>query len=1289
MTVSALRGEKNATMSFTQSDTDSSLSVDYEGYRRSIGRSLQGTGEQCSILERWEHPLNELKDVPPVFGYMFTVATQVEIEVLTFTVDARLDLLKDGGTMDIEVYTKPGGFTLTGQPSLYLSDPGLWTQVAKAEAVAAPAGNGIMIPPSAFTPVRLPEATRHSFYITMKGPYLDFTVNAFSNLDEVFVRNDDLTLYVGGGLSDYYFPPALNRTVDPQFAGAIHYEKIGKCDELTTTTSVEYRFIFSKNSPIDLGAIISAELEAYFASTPELKSYQEQYRIQQRGQPEPLTYPFQGTCPTAWPACMKVLLATSIKFQHLDRLPSEELLFVLYKISSDITAVIQEAIGDENFVAYVHFGAVATPFDITLSGVPNKLMDQVQLDFFEDTTERFLDDILPETVGNYVDFRITDQQLAGGNGRRLRILQSDGSIKISGEVRAARSIFLKDSDFPAQLKATFVNKEGDYVEALKQGQFLPGAISQDLRYTFFQGIGGVDAEFEPIPDVTATQPPATQPPAAQPEDNSSIIGIAVGVSGGILLLAAAAFAYFCYFKRRRPAYKLDEKDFEDDIRREEESRRSESRRSESRRSEDRQDYYSQLMAGPEAPRPLPPNGGPKDDMELLGSGRDPKRSVKRHTSFDGGFPPSQVPPSRESLKAFMDTQVRPNASKMFGARSVGDFGPEAFGGRRTERRMSFDGADATNKERPLRKAKRNKSFAGSLSGFMDQHARDPRSSNSGAMTVEHAQTTPSRGSSRSNSFDGSDHGRSGGSLGGFMERPLDSGGQRMSSSMSVGPDLVGSRRSPQRSKSMESYHEGQDRNPRSRSSSFDSAEGPRNLSSFLQDHTSSGPTGPRDVQTVGGYGGERTLRGGRRPSRDGMNGSDHRRGDRSLSSGSERGSRSLSGFMAQNETNSRLRGSATTVSGAPMGLRRSDERSVNRRAFDRPTDEEMDRLGLPRPPSLRKIQRRHTSDDLDDMRSAVNQKSEGKWSRKSISKNESKNNSNPSGSTSVPTTPVSNESLRKLWRGLSNRSMGSDSARSAQSLPNPPQLDTDSGISPGRPRRWMTFGKNAGDENNANAPPTPIERSESGDSKKGLSSFFGRQPTNGSKVSSGAKSVDGGLMAFRRTPERSTSDGSTRSSSIRTERTERTSGSSERTSGSSESSAGEKRTRRGSKRGVGRAKSLDGMQEMALTSNPKRGVAHGISSSSSRASGEVRGLQTQGGGVRGLQTQGGGGVRGLQTQQGGPRDRRAPERTKSLDREEFHQPRPPRRKESVHRRNSRSKRDDSEEPPLDDPTLCA
>lgn len=173
---------------------------------------------------------------------MFTVRTiSSALSITTFELDIRTDVA--GTDLAIEVYTLLNGYTDA------FNIESSWTLVANTEVVPVPGSttNSVLIPVQDFEKIFMSVNELRSFYITMRNPYIESTVNALVESGETAIENEVLKIDVGSGLATYKFPATFDTLTAPQFAGIIHYEIDTEeaCLDSTTETkfSIEYKFL--------------------------------------------------------------------------------------------------------------------------------------------------------------------------------------------------------------------------------------------------------------------------------------------------------------------------------------------------------------------------------------------------------------------------------------------------------------------------------------------------------------------------------------------------------------------------------------------------------------------------------------------------------------------------------------------------------------------------------------------------------------------------------------------------------------------------------------------------------------------------------------------------------------------------------------------------------------------------------------------------------------------------------------------------------------------------------------
>ena len=147
------------------------------------------------------------------------IAQDSTLEILTFELDARLDLAMDNGLsvhtdgLEVEVYT------LVGEFADHVHDPEAWELISDVFAPVSADGNGVVIPSSEFDTVVIPTNSTQSFYVTFRDAYLDYNVDVATKAGEKQLKHNGLALMVGEGTNFYKFPMALETAAYPQFAG--------------------------------------------------------------------------------------------------------------------------------------------------------------------------------------------------------------------------------------------------------------------------------------------------------------------------------------------------------------------------------------------------------------------------------------------------------------------------------------------------------------------------------------------------------------------------------------------------------------------------------------------------------------------------------------------------------------------------------------------------------------------------------------------------------------------------------------------------------------------------------------------------------------------------------------------------------------------------------------------------------------------------------------------------------------------------------------------------------------
>jgi hypothetical protein len=198
-----------------------------------------------------ETPYNSNADVPTFCGLLFQLDVYSNITITSLDLDVRFPA--STSTTDdaspstssssnpvnvnrpkVDVYYRKGPYTATAAASgsggggsaasSWLSASSNWIHVYRGKAERdANRTDGIKLSPSNFTSIQAQSGDVISLYVAMKGPFLDSTANALVKMGEALVVGNDFRINVGSGLTDVDFPQLINTTIDPGFAGVVHY----------------------------------------------------------------------------------------------------------------------------------------------------------------------------------------------------------------------------------------------------------------------------------------------------------------------------------------------------------------------------------------------------------------------------------------------------------------------------------------------------------------------------------------------------------------------------------------------------------------------------------------------------------------------------------------------------------------------------------------------------------------------------------------------------------------------------------------------------------------------------------------------------------------------------------------------------------------------------------------------------------------------------------------------------------------------------------------------------------
>jgi hypothetical protein len=469
-----------------------------------VVRGLNEGPAHCTFLQSFNTTYNFDNKVPTHTGIMFEMAARSDIEILTFELDVRLgsNILASKDNLAVEVYTTTGNFDVK------LDQPDTWlkivdTQLVISELLDDTAGSyNAIIPVAHFQPVIMETNSRRSFYVTTHrvGSVLDNTVFALDKTGELASENEDVQIYVGAGFQETsVFSGIVDRTVNPKFAGVVHYRKIAPCNVLRQSTTVQYPILIDRENIDDafLPLMTSAILEAVTKIIQEniaLKSFFEnkQYGFVQIGDANTFRAElsdFDASCPEDWKICPAFYVNTVITYTHDLELDSLAVQYEFYQTSSLdlVTESVQEQFKGVK-ITYIGLESVGAAYNMTFFG--NRTagnLDQLQQEYFSSMTKLFLNNILKNDASAVctlsVDEKASRRYLSGNTSR---MEANDTIVTLKGVIRGI-SVAARAQNFDLVISKNFRNEGHDiYLSMLKGVGLLPtSAVESEQNIDFF------------------------------------------------------------------------------------------------------------------------------------------------------------------------------------------------------------------------------------------------------------------------------------------------------------------------------------------------------------------------------------------------------------------------------------------------------------------------------------------------------------------------------------------------------------------------------------------------------------------------------------------------------------------------------------------------------------------------------------------------------------------------------------------------------------------------------------
>lgn len=561
----------------------------------------------CVEEKALETAYNSVNEVLPFTGILFSVDASADLRITGLSMDVRTDLMDatQAESPRVECYYRRGPFSETdGVGATWMSNATYWTRAFKGRAESDTSKGGIRLPSSNFTAIEAWNGERISFYITMRGSYIDSTVNALMKTGEVLLVGDHMSIGVGAALSDVGFPPMINQTVDPGFAGVIHYEIASSCstaspvsfgglnstnDDETpaddngasqgngasgsqggtdngsmphnlTTTEITFPSIFSNDTKIDITSIVESTFKSYVSSHAIFDQYKTSASFALLGNITTVKGSlYVGPCPVEFNTCPPVVYKTMFSVQHdQSSLSSSQLLYDIFSSSQDVLSALSQAqYEDDNSIQVDYAGPVPAELSFRLElssqvgdddvlynedAVPT--LSKTQLDFVDVSAEEHLDLHVKSTLANH--FLVQDMANKGAGNqkylRRQRYLSSGNTIQLTGTLKG-----LYESD---RIQSA-MEYEKIIVQAFK------GQGERDFVSLLRDGADVSVAGFESLKSVSfvtigdSANPPATADPS-QPTNatGTSSMFSTILMIVFISIASAVTAMVLCYVRKR-------------------------------------------------------------------------------------------------------------------------------------------------------------------------------------------------------------------------------------------------------------------------------------------------------------------------------------------------------------------------------------------------------------------------------------------------------------------------------------------------------------------------------------------------------------------------------------------------------------------------------------------------------------------------------------------------------------------------------------------------------------------
>ena len=481
--------------------------------------------ESCADHLALNTTYNDAPQEVGLHGMFFHIqASDHPLTIETLELDVRMDLASD---WSVEVYS------FNGLYNLLINKPLSWDLVAATKLVPSPDRSGAaLIPSHEFTEVYVEPNKDHSFYIVMKGPWIDHRSDETMRVGQRDRFNSDMNVFVGAGTGATKFPEDVIDGDWPLFAGTIFYRASATCENSIVTTMLEYDFLVRGLVTSELLAAASSSVLAVVDDKLRGVEYLKQLRRMNslaRSESvvsEEVSYPYQ--CPPGWNQCS--LLRSSLLFGHSESLDRGSFLHEMYRYAEEVTTLLKSSIVSSE-IAYVGYRDAASTFQMQLSGVSSEL-DLEQQIFFANTTAEFLKSRLEDQETRILNVILDSQEAARRTLRHSDRRLDDGSLVVRGRILGAQLAYLDEAAFVGAVQETLL--VSFYPMDIIYKSMRPGPIAERDRFATFQGLTSVSGGFSLFDPDSLSTAPTSMPTAAQVSvENGGIVDDVVDATQGV------------------------------------------------------------------------------------------------------------------------------------------------------------------------------------------------------------------------------------------------------------------------------------------------------------------------------------------------------------------------------------------------------------------------------------------------------------------------------------------------------------------------------------------------------------------------------------------------------------------------------------------------------------------------------------------------------------------------------------------------------------------------------------